>query len=140
MLWLIVVSGARDCLTEKDQKGRKMHDRKSPSVYDALFRPQSIAIVGGSESLTKPGGKVLANIVDHRYRGTLWVVNPGGRVKGLPTFASVPDLPGPPELGIIAIPATLVAGALEELGRKGTKAVVILSAGFGEKGEEGSGR
>lgn len=137
MLWLIVVSGARDCLTEKDQKGRKMHDRKSPSVYDALFRPQSIAIVGGSESLTKPGGKVLANIVDHRYRGTLWVVNPGGRVKGLPTFASVPDLPGPPELGIIAIPATLVAGALEELGRKGTKAVVILSAGFGEKGEEG---
>jgi len=120
MLWSAVVSGTTDCPTDRDQKGRSMNDRKSPSVYAALFRPQSIAIVGGSENLAKPGGKVLANIVDHHYRGTLWVVNPGGRVKGLPTFASVPDLPGPPELGIIAIPATLVAGALEDLGRKGT--------------------
>jgi acetyltransferase len=114
-----------------------MKDEYSSSVYDALFRPRSIAIVGGSESLSKPGGKVLANIVDHHYRGTLWVVNPGGSVKGLPTFASVPDLPGPPELGIIAIPAALVAGALEDLGRKGTRAAVILSAGFGEKDEKG---
>ncbi|OPY01962.1 MAG: succinyl-CoA synthetase subunit alpha [Syntrophorhabdus sp. PtaB.Bin047] len=137
MLWSAVVSGTTDCPTDRDQKGRSMNDRKSPSVYDALFRPQSIAIVGGSENLAKPGGKVLANIVDHHYRGTLWVVNPGGSVKGLPTFASVPDLPGPPELGIIAIPATLVAGALEDLGRKGTRAVVILSAGFGEKDEKG---
>jgi acetyltransferase len=114
-----------------------MKDEYSSGVYDALFKPRSIAIVGGSESLAKPGGKVLANIVDHHYRGTLWVVNPGGSVKGLPTFASVPDLPGPPELGIIAIPAALVAGALEDLGRKGTRAAVILSAGFGEKDEKG---
>jgi len=114
-----------------------VRDYPSSQVYDALFKPGSIVVVGGSESLSKPGGKVLANIVDHRYGGTLWVVNPGGAVKGLPTFASVPDLPGAPELGIIAIPAALVAGALEELGRKGTKAVVILSAGFGEKDEKG---
>ncbi len=115
-----------------------MKDEYSSRVYDALFRPESIVVIGGSESLSKPGGKVLANIVEHHYRGTLWVVNPGsGEVMGVPAFPSVTDLPGVPELGIIAIPAKLVAGALDDLGRKGTKAVVILSAGFGEKGEEG---
>ncbi|MBP7526851.1 MAG: acetate--CoA ligase family protein [Syntrophorhabdaceae bacterium] len=114
-----------------------MKDDRSKRVYDALFKPQSIVIVGGSESLSKPGGKVLANIVDHDYHGTLWVVNPGGQVKGLPTFSSVSDLPDVPELGIIAIPAAFVAEALEGLGRRGTKAVVILSAGFGEKDEKG---
>ncbi len=95
-------------------------------------------MVGGSENRSKPGGKVLANIVDHHYLGTLWVVNPGSAsVMGLPAFPSVADLPGVPELAIIAIPAALVGDALSELGRKGTKAAVILSAGFGEKGEEG---
>ena len=83
-----------------------MKDDRSSGVYDALFRPRSIAIVGGSESLSKPGGKVLANIVEHHYQGTLWVVNPGsGTVKGVPAFPSIADLPGVPELGIIAIPA-----------------------------------
>jgi acyl-CoA synthetase (NDP forming) len=106
-------------------------------IYDALFRPRSIVIVGGSESSSKPGGTVLANIIEHRYEGDLRIVNPGGMVLGLPTFPSVNDLPDAPELAIIAIPAKFVARSLEDLGQKGTKAVIILSAGFGEKGEEG---
>lgn len=114
-----------------------MTNARSSETYNALFRPRSIVIVGGSESKSKPGGSVLANIVDHHYKGDLYVVNPGGPVLGLPTFPSVNDVTGRPELGIIAIPAKFVAGALEELGRKGTKAVVILSAGFGEKDEQG---
>ncbi|MBP1749339.1 MAG: CoA ligase [Deltaproteobacteria bacterium] len=114
-----------------------MTNNRSSETYNALFRPQSIVIVGGSESKSKPGGAVLANIVDHHYKGELYIVNPGGPVMGLPTFPSVNDVPGTPEMGIIAIPAKFVAQSLEELGRKGTKAVVILSAGFGEKDERG---
>ena len=114
-----------------------MNAKDSAETYNALFRPQSIVVVGGSESKSKPGGSVLANIVEHHYKGSIYVVNPGGPVLGLPTYASISDVPGTPELGIIAIPARLVAGSLEELGRKGTKAVVILSAGFGEKDERG---
>ena len=114
-----------------------MTNTDSSEVYNALFRPQSIVIVGGSESKIKPGGAVLANIVDHHYKGTIYVVNPGGPVMGLPTFPSINDVPDRPELAIIAIPAKFVAQALDELGRKGTKAAVILSAGFGEKDEKG---
>jgi len=125
-------------MEEEETSGTKNAGRHGASVYDALFRPRSIVVVGGSESLSKPGGKVLANIVEHHYRGILEVVNPGSStVMGIPAFPSVAELPGVPELGIIAIPAKLVAGALDQLGRKGTKAVIILSAGFGEKGEEG---
>ncbi|MCF8146116.1 MAG: acetate--CoA ligase family protein [Deltaproteobacteria bacterium] len=115
-----------------------MKDDRSSQVFDALFKPQRIVVVGGSENRSKPGGKVLANIVEHHYQGTLHVVNPGGtRVMGLPTFASITDLPGVPELAVVAIPAARVAEALEQLGQKGTTAVVILSAGFGEKDEKG---
>jgi acyl-CoA synthetase (NDP forming) len=114
-----------------------MTKEDSSKTYNALFRPRSIVIVGGSESKLKPGGTVLANIVEHHYKGTIYVVNPGGPVMGLPTFPSINDVPGTPELGIVAIPARSVAHALEELGRKGTKAVIILSAGFGEKDEKG---
>ncbi len=111
---------------------------KRENVFNALFRPRSIVVVGGSESLSKPGGKVLRNIVDHGYRGNLWVVNPNATtVAGLPAFPSVADIPAPPELAIVAIPASQVATALEELARKGCRAVVILTSGFGEKDEKG---
>ena len=107
-------------------------------MYNSLFKPGSIVVVGGSESLSKPGGKVLKNIVEHGYKGTLWVVNPGAAsVSVLPSFTSIGDIPGTPELAIIVIPAPFVAAALEDLGRIGTGAAIILSSGFGEKGEEG---
>ncbi len=114
-----------------------MRNDRSSQTYKALFRPQSIVVIGGSESKSKPGGAVLANIVDHQYRGDLYIVNLGGPVMGIPTFPTISDVPGAPELAIVAIPARFVAQALEDLGRKGTQAVVILSAGFGEKDEEG---
>jgi acyl-CoA synthetase (NDP forming) len=108
------------------------------SAYDALFKPKSIVVVGGSESLAKPGGKVVKNITEHGYKGVLWVVNPNAAaVWGLPTFASIDALPATPELAIIAIPAPFVAAALEDLARKGCRAVVILTSGFGEKDEKG---
>jgi acetyltransferase len=113
-----------------------MNDRKSPSVYDALFRPQALPSWVEARTLRSPAGRSWP-ISWTTITGDALGREPGGSVKGFPTFASVPDLPGPPELGIIAIPATLVAGALEDLGRKGTRAVVILSAGFGEKDEKG---
>jgi acyl-CoA synthetase (NDP forming) len=115
----------------------KMNDY-AKMVYKSLFQPKSIVIVGASESLLKPGGKVVKNIMDHGYEGALWAVNARtASVFGLPTFKSIEAIPETPELAIIAIPALFVAAALEELGRKGTKAAIILTSGFGEKDEKG---
>ena len=107
-------------------------------VYNSLFKPGSIVVVGGSESLGKPGGRVLKNIIEHGYQGILRVVNPNtASVSGLPSFASIADLPGIPELAIIAIPAPFVASSLEDLALKGTRAVIVFTAGFGEKDAKG---
>lgn len=108
------------------------------TVYEHIVNPGSIVVVGASDDVSKPGGRVAKNIVDHGYAGNLWAVNPKhDDVLGLATFKSVGDLPGTPELAIIAIPARGVRGVLEELAAVGTRAVIILSAGFGEVSEEG---
>jgi acyl-CoA synthetase (NDP forming) len=110
----------------------------SAEVYDALFRPRNIVVVGASASTSKPGGKVLKNIVDHNFKGDVWVVNPNATaVLGLPTFKSIAELPTAPDLALIAVPAPLVIAALEDLARRGTKAVIVLSSGFGERDEKG---
>ncbi|HEJ84279.1 MAG TPA: CoA-binding protein, partial [Desulfobacteraceae bacterium] len=112
--------------------------RSSREIYRSLFHPQSIVVVGASNDSLKPGGRVTRNIKENGYRGDLWVINPRTpSVMDLPTFGSVEELPGPPDLALIAIPAPSVRDALEDLGRKGTTSTMILTAGFGEKDREG---
>jgi len=107
-------------------------------AYSALFRPKDIVIIGASDNLSKPGGKVLKNILDHGYAGVLRAVNPGADfISGVPSFKSVDDLPDTPELAIEAIPAPFVVPTLESLAARGTKAVIVLTSGFGEKDEKG---
>ncbi len=107
-------------------------------MYEYLFHPKSIVVVGASSNSLKPGGRVLKNIKENGYQGLLWAINPRSpSVMGLPTYKTIEDLPETPELALIAIPAPLVREALESLVRIGTKAVIILTAGFGEKDEKG---
>ncbi|HBA55991.1 MAG TPA: CoA ligase [Syntrophorhabdus aromaticivorans] len=107
-------------------------------AYNALFKPKNIVIIGASDNLSKPGGKVLRNILDHGYGGVLRVVNPGAdSISGVPSFKSVDDLPDTPELAIVAIPAPFVVPTLENLAARGTQAVIVLTSGFGEKDEKG---
>jgi acyl-CoA synthetase (NDP forming) len=107
-------------------------------LYEYLFHPKSIVVVGASSNSRKPGGRVLKNIKENAYQGLLWAINPRSpSIMGLPTFKAIEDLPETPELALIAIPAPMVRESLESLARLGTKAVIILTAGFGEKDEKG---
>lgn len=103
-----------------------------------LIQPESIAIIGGSNDITKPGGKVLKNITDGGFKGLIYVVNPKETViQGLTTYPEVQALPNV-DLAIIAIAAKHVPSAVEVLARqKNTKAFIILSAGFSEESEAG---
>ena len=107
-------------------------------INDKLLKPRSIAVVGGSDDITKPGGKVLKNIRDGKFSGQLYVVNPRSEsVQGIESFRDVTLLP-PADLAILAVPAKLCLPAVEILAReKGTGAFIILSAGFGEESDEG---
>jgi len=103
-----------------------------------LIDPKSIAVVGGSKDITKPGGKVLKNIIDGRYKGDLFVVNPKeDEVQGIKSYRDPNDLPQT-ELAIIAIAAKYTLETIKLLTEeKGTKAIIILSAGFSEESEAG---
>jgi acetyltransferase len=88
--------------------------------------------------LQKPGGKIIRNILDGSFRGELTVLNPKeDMVQGIKSFRELKDLPAA-ELAIVAVAARLVPDIMEGLCReKGTKAFIIISAGFSEESPEG---
>lgn len=107
-------------------------------INEKLINPASIVVVGGSDDLFKPGGKVLKNIVDGKFTGKLYVVNPKHTtVQGVKSYNNLNDIPDT-DLAILAIPAALCLQAVEILVRdKQTRAFIIISAGFSEAGAEG---
>jgi acetyltransferase len=107
-------------------------------INDKLINPGSIVVVGGSDDITKPGGKVLSNLRDGRFRGDLMVVNPrSDLVQGIRSYPDAASLPSA-DLAILAIPARFCEETVKTLAEnKGTKAFIILSAGFGEENADG---
>lgn len=107
-------------------------------IHSSVINPQSIVVVGASNDITKPGGKVIKNILDHHFAGNLYAVNPKETaVQGCKSFASCSDLPQV-DLAIIAIPASLVEAVMQQLANeKNCKGFIIFSAGFGEIGDDG---
>lgn len=103
-----------------------------------LVAPGDVAVVGASADTAKWGGMITANLILGEFPGPIYLVNPkGGTILGLPVYPSVTELPETPDLVIIAVPAALVNGVVEECGRKGVGAIVVVSAGFSEVGPEG---
>lgn len=107
-------------------------------VTNQLINPRSIAVIGGSNNIHKPGGKLLKNLLDGSFSGQLYVVNPKEvEVQGLRSYQSAEDLPET-DLAIMSIPAGLCLETVKILcDKKQTKAFIIISAGFGEESEEG---
>lgn len=107
-------------------------------INNELFEPKSIAVIGASEDISKPGGKVLHNILTHQYKGDVYAVNPKEKtIQGVHSYESVSDLPSV-ELAIIAIASQYVEATMKVLAEeKNCKAFILFSAGFSEIGEEG---
>ncbi len=112
--------------------------QKNFMINQQLLNPQSIVVVGGSNDITKPGGKVLKNLIDGQFKGSLYVTNPKEDVvQGIRSYRNIKDLPQV-DLAILAISASFCVETVEILAReKSTKAFIILSAGFSEVGAEG---
>jgi len=106
-----------------------------------LFDPQSIAVFGASDTSASVGAKVFANLTTGAFKGGIVPLNPKHKtVGGLPCFSSIAQVEADIDLAVIATPARTVAGILRECGEAGIKNAVILSAGFGESGDEGQAR
>jgi len=108
-------------------------------INQQLLQPSGIVIVGGSDDVRKPGGKVLKNLLDGRFPGDLYVLNPKmDEVQGVKSFRDPSGLPNV-DLAILAIAAKYCPNTVRILSaEKNTRAFIILSAGFGEENEEGA--
>lgn len=97
-----------------------------------LFAPGSVAIIGASARPGSVGATVLDNVIAGGFSGAIYPVNPKyDSLRGLRTYARVSALPEVPELAIVCTPAATVPGIVRELGERGTRAAIILSAGLG---------
>ena len=105
---------------------------------ETLFNPRSIAVVGASSTKGKLGNDVMRNIIDSGFTGRIYPINPkAGDILGHKAYRSVLDIAGDIDVAVIVIPAKYVLPTVEECGKKGVKALVIITAGFKEIGHEG---
>ena len=107
-------------------------------ALDPLLRPRSVAVIGASRRRDSIGGAILHNLIEQGFQGPVYPVNPSAaHVQSIPAYPDLASVPGPVDLAIIVIPAAHVLEAVSACGEKGVKALVIISAGFKETGEEG---
>ena len=105
---------------------------------DRLFDPRSLAVIGASLKKGKIGHDVLLNLKECGYKGKIYPINPhDSEIMGFKVYKSVLDVREEIDLAVFAIPAAAVVEAMQECGRKGIKAAIVISAGFKETGPEG---
>ncbi len=108
-------------------------------INKKLIDPKSIVVVGASSNINKPGGKVLLNLKNSSFKGTVYAVNPKeDKVQGITCYKQVEDLPQV-DCAILAVAAKFCPHTVEVLAhQKATGGFIIVSAGFGEENEEGA--
>jgi acetyl coenzyme A synthetase (ADP forming)-like protein len=108
---------------------------------DAFFRPKSVAVIGATPTSGKIGNIIIENLFSDGYKGKIYFVNPNYKeILGMPCYPTILDTPGPVDMAIVVVPANLVRDVMEQIGKKGTKSVTIIAAGFSEGDADGKER
>ncbi len=103
-----------------------------------FFNPSSVAIVGASRTKGKVGYEILKSMLEAGYEGSIFPINPNTDViKGLKSYPDIESIRQVPELVIISVPAKLVPAVMQQCVKVGSKAVIIITSGFKEVGQEG---
>jgi acetate---CoA ligase (ADP-forming) len=127
-----------------DGTAEAYEDRERRSAANAVRRflePSAIAVIGASRNPASIGGRLLKNLMGAPFAGVVYPVNPSApHVQGIPAYPSIAEVPGPVDLAVIVVPAAAVVEAARACADIGVKALVVISAGFGETDDEGRAR
>jgi acyl-CoA synthetase (NDP forming) len=109
------------------------------TTLDDLLNPRSIAIVGASDDPTRIGGRPLQHMLDQKFQGGIYPVNPKrDTVQGLRAYPTLGDIDGDLDFVLVAVPAPMVAEQVREAAAKNARTVMVFSSGFAETGPEGT--
>ncbi len=105
---------------------------------DRILNAESVAIVGASKNETKRGYQTIRTLLDEKYEGKIYPVNPKEKsILGLKCYKKVSDIKRPVDVALVATPAASLPAVLEDCGKNGVKGAVVLAGGFGEAGPDG---
>ncbi|MGR3717566.1 MAG: CoA-binding protein, partial [Thermohalobaculum sp.] len=108
------------------------------TTLDDLLNPRSIAIVGASDDPTRIGGRPLRHMIDQKFDGGIYPVNPKrDTVQGLRAYPTLGDIDGDVDFVLIAVPAPMVAEQVRAAAAKQARTVMVFSSGFAETGPDG---
>ncbi len=123
---------------ERTEPGMAERVTKKQSL-DAMFHPDSVAVIGATERAGTVGRTVLHNLLNPAFKGKVYPVNPQRpEVLGAKAYKSVRDIPGTIDLAILATPAATIPGLIGECIDAGVLSAVVISAGFREHGAVGA--
>jgi acetyl coenzyme A synthetase (ADP forming)-like protein len=116
-------------------------ERAAANALQLFFAPRSVAVIGASRRRGTVAGEVFHNLITSGFPGPVYPINHAASVvQSVTAYPTVLDAPGPVDLAVIAVPANDVLTAAEQCASKSVRALVVLSAGFGEVGEAGRKR
>ena len=105
---------------------------------DYIFKPQAIAVVGASRRPGSIGREILHKLIEYDFHGKVFPVNPkADYIHSIKAFPRVSAIPDPVDMAIIVVPRDEVLAVVDDCSKKGVKGLIVITAGFGETGEEG---
>ena len=105
---------------------------------DRILNAESVAIVGASKNETKRGYQTIRTLLDEKYEGKIYPVNPKEKsILGLKCYKKVSDIKRRVDVALVATPAATLPAVLEDCGQNGVRGAVVLGGGFGETGPDG---
>lgn len=109
------------------------------SSLSPFFKAAGVAVIGASSNPQKLSYGILNNLINSTYKGEVYPVNPGSKeILGKRCYAHISEVPDPVELAVLVVPAPVTPQTLEDCGKRGIKAAIIISGGFKEVGESGT--
>jgi len=105
--------------------------------FEYVINPRSVAIIGASDDMRKFGGRIIGYLLQHKYKGKIYPINSKREtVRGLGCYKSISEIPGAPDVVIMAIPPAAVVETIRECAEKKTGCAIIVTTGFAEMSEE----
>ena len=111
------------------------------AAVKSFLEPKSVAVIGASRRRGTVGAEILRNLLTSEFEGVVYAVNPQADVvQSLPAYNTVSEIPAEIELGVVVVPAERVADVARDCANAGVRALLVISAGFAEAGDEGVAR